>query len=273
MNYRHAFHAGNFADVVKHAALTRCLEQMTRDPTPLTVIDTHAGAGAYDLAGVEAGRSREAQAGIVRLMADDAAPEAFDILIAAVSRINGGGAVSLYPGSPLLALAALRAGDRLIACELAGAEHGRLKDLLGQDAEALQTDGYAVAASRTPQQAQALVHIDPPFERGDDYARAVQAAAAALARNGRAVILIWLPLKDLETFDAFLRRLEEAITAPTVVAEARLSPLTDPLRMNGCALVAINAPPGLALALAEICRWTVQSLGGEGGDARVWNLS
>lgn len=272
MNYRHAFHAGNFADVVKHAALTHCLDLLTRDAAPLTVLDTHAGAGAYDLTASEPTRSGEAARGIVRLIADEAAPDDFDILKAAVSRINSGGAVAHYPGSPVLTLAALRAGDRLIACELAPPEYAQLQDLIGSDALALCEDGYDVAARMTPDQGRVLVHIDPPFERGDDYDRAVQAAAAVLSRNSGASLLIWLPLKDLETFDAFLRRLEDAIAAPTTVAETRLQRLDNPLRMNGCALVVINPPEGLSLALAEICRWTVQTLGGAGADARVWNL-
>jgi 23S rRNA (adenine2030-N6)-methyltransferase len=273
VNYRHAFHAGNFADIVKHAALTQCLERMTHGAAPLTVIDTHAGAGAYDLGGAEASRSGEAANGVLRLMADEAAPDAFDILKAAVSRVNEGGAIAHYPGSPVLALAALRAADWLIACELAPPEHAQLKTLIGDDAEILMHDGYDIAPQRTPERGQVLVHIDPPFERGDDYARAVEAAGAVLSRNRQAVILIWLPLKDLETFDAFLRRLEGTVRSPVAIAETRLRPLDDPLRMNGCALVAINPPDGLTLALAEICQWTAQVLGEAGAEARVWNLS
>jgi 23S rRNA (adenine2030-N6)-methyltransferase len=272
MNYRHAFHAGNFADVVKHAALTQCLDLMTRRAGHLTVIDTHAGAGLYDLRGGEAARSGEAERGIARLMSDADAPEALDILSAAVSRINGGGALDYYPGSPLLALAALRPGDRLVCCELASAEHARLAELLDGDALALEADGFDAGVASLPREGQALLHIDPPYERGDDYVRAAQAAAAAIARNPGAVVMIWLPLKDLETFDAFLRRLEAAVSAPVTVAEARLRPLDDPSRMNGCALAVLNPPDGLPLALAEICRWVAQSLGDAGADARVWNL-
>ena len=272
MNYRHAFHAGNFADLVKHGALTVLLDLMTGDARPLTVIDTHAGAGAYDIAAAPARRSGEADRGIVRLMADPAAPEAFDLLVAAVSRINPGGRVRMYPGSPLLIAAALRPGDRFTACELQPAEHGALENLMGSAAVTLKADGYAVAAAQTPASGRVVIHIDPPYERGDDYARAVETAAAVAARNPAAVTMIWLPLKDLDTFDRFLTRLEGAIGAPVLVAEARLHPLDDPLQLNGCALAVVNPPAALEFALAEICRWTAQTLGGDGAQARTWNL-
>ena len=115
MNYRHAFHAGNFADLVKHATLLLLLERLTKASNPLLVVDTHAGAGAYDLRGEAAARSGEAQAGIVRLMADSQAPLAFASLKQAVRRLNGGGGVQLYPGSPLLIAGALRPTDQYLA--------------------------------------------------------------------------------------------------------------------------------------------------------------
>src|SRR4051812_44222991 len=123
MNYRHAFHAGNFADLAKHAALTLVLDLLTRKGGPLTVIDTHAGAGAYDLRGEEALKSGEAARGISRLAEATDAPEGFDILLAAVARHNPQDALDVYPGSPALTAAALRAEDRLIAFELAPGPH------------------------------------------------------------------------------------------------------------------------------------------------------
>jgi 23S rRNA (adenine2030-N6)-methyltransferase len=113
------------------------------------------------------------------------------------------------------------------------------------------------------------VLIDPPFERADDYARAVQATAAVVARNGQARVLVWLPLKDLETFDAFLRDLQDAVRAPLLIAETRLRPLTDPLKMNGCALVLAGAPGALATALEPACAWVARHAG-DGGEARVY---
>jgi 23S rRNA (adenine2030-N6)-methyltransferase len=273
LNYRHAFHAGNFADLVKHAALLQLLAGAGPGASPLTVIDTHAGRGVYDLAGEEARRSGEAAAGVGRLMQGTSAPAEFAPLVAAVRRLNGGGAVARYPGSPWLVGQWLRPQDRLVACELRGPEHAALRKALQHlgGVETLCADGFATAPQRCPPTGRALVLIDPPFERADDYLRTVQAIAAVRRRNRQAQVLAWLPLKDLETFDAFLRDLEDAVERPILVAETRMRPLSDPLRMNGCALALIGEAPGFASKLEAICGWTAQTLG-ESGSARVYRL-
>ena len=273
MNYRHAFHAGNFADLVKHAALLQLLARLTAEPGALSVIDTHAGRGLYDLVGVEASKSGEAAAGIVRLMAATDAPAAFSPLTAAVSRLNGGGPPRRYPGSPWLIAEALRAGDSYLACELRPDEHAALGALL-KDRRGVRTlcaDGYDAALAQTPATGRALVLIDPPFERADDYSRIVETLAGVRLRNRAASALVWVPLKDLETFDAFLRDLEDAVDAPMCVAETRMRPLTEPLRMNGCALVLLGAPTGMADLLEAVCGWTARVLG-EAGQGRVYDL-
>jgi 23S rRNA (adenine2030-N6)-methyltransferase len=271
LNYRHAFHAGNFADLVKHAALLRVLA--SREAGPLTVIDTHAGRGLYDLAGVEAKKSGEAEAGIVRLMAARDAPAAFAPLVAQVKALNGSGDVRRYPGSPWLIAQALGPKDAYVACELRPDEHAALRELMKARANVttLCADGYATAASRTPAVGQALVLIDPPFERSDDYRQVVETLTAVRRRNPRAQALVWLPLKDLETFDGFLRDLEDVLQTPALVAETRMRPLTDPMKMNGCALVVVGAPEGLAQDLEAICGWTALTLG-ERGEARVYSV-
>jgi 23S rRNA (adenine2030-N6)-methyltransferase len=270
LNYRHAFHAGNFADLVKHAGL---LQLMARLAGPLAVIDTHAGRGMYDLAGPEAQRSGEAEAGIVQLMKAPDAPEAFAPLKAAVAELNPPGEVRRYPGSPWLIAKALRPGDSYLGCELRPDEHGALRELLKDraNAQTLCADGYAMAQARAPAGGSALVLIDPPFERPDDYRRIVETVAAVRRRNPRAVFMIWLPLKDLETFDAFLREFEDAVDAPALVAETRMRPLSDPMKMNGCALVLVGAPEGLAEPLEAVCDWTARTLG-EAGEARVYAI-
>lgn len=273
MNYRHAFHAGNFADLVKHAALLQVLERLTQAPGPLTVIDTHAGRGLYDLQGAEARRSGEAEAGIVRLMTAKDAPEAFSALKAAVAQLNGGGEVRRYPGSPWLIAQALRPADSYLACELRADEHAALRRALKDrpNVRTLCADGYKAAAEQTPARGSALVLIDPPFERADDYARIVETAAAVREHNREAVLLIWLPLKDLATFDGFLADFEDGVDAPALVAETRIRPLTDPMKMNGCALALIGASPDLGGTLEAICRWTAQTLG-QGGEGRVYGV-
>lgn len=272
LNYRHAFHAGNFADLVKHAALLRLLAGLTAGP-PLTVIDTHAGRGLYDLAGPEARKSGEAEAGIVRLMAAEDAPDAFRPLTRAVAALNGGGPVRRYPGSPWLIAEALRPTDRYLACELRKEEHDALRSALKgrPNVETLCADGYQAAVQRCPPKGRVLLLIDPPFERPDDYGRIIETLEGSRARNAGVQALVWLPLKDLETFDAFLRDLEDAIDAPMQVAEARVRPLTDPMKMNGCALVLVNGPD-LSADFEGICGWVAQALG-DGGAARVYSAA
>jgi 23S rRNA (adenine2030-N6)-methyltransferase len=272
LNYRHAFHAGNFADLVKHAALLELLATLRAVAPALTVIDTHAGSGLYELAGEAARKSGEAEAGIGRLMRETSPPEVFAPLLSAVRRANPRGALKYYPGSPWLIAEALRPADRYLAFELNADEHRRLSDLLRgrRGAEARLGDGYRLAAASARPGA-LLVLIDPPFERPDDYARAVETAAAVRRANPQAVVAIWLPLKDLETFDAFLRDLEDAAAGPTLIAEARLRPLDNPLKMNGCALAIVGAPSTLDPPLDAACRWVAETLG-EGGHARVWRL-
>jgi len=272
LNYRHAFHAGNFADLVKHAALLQVLGRLEGEG-PLTVIDTHAGRGLYDLAGVEAKKSGEAEAGIVRLMAADDAPSAFAGLAAAVRALNRGGAVRRYPGSPWLIAEALKPADSYVACELRPDEHAALRDLMKarRNVRTLCADGYDVAVSETPASGRVLVLIDPPFERPDDYRRIVETLAGVRRRNRAAAALVWLPLKDLETFDGFLRGLEDELRTPALVAETRMRPLTDPMKMNGCALVLLGAPQGMAGVLEAVCGWTATTLG-ERGEARVYGV-
>jgi 23S rRNA (adenine2030-N6)-methyltransferase len=273
LNYRHAFHAGNFADLVKHAVLGSALAAMQRDPAPLTVVDTHGGAGLYALDAAEAKVSGEAAAGIGKLMAARDAPAPLRALKAAIARLNPDGGLKLYPGSPMLVADRLRPGDRLIACELRPDDAGCLRRALkGRAAEALVEDGYAVLARRAEPRRRLLALIDPPFERSDDYARAAEAALAALRRNPSAVVLIWLPLKDLETFDSFLRRLEAADAPPALVIETRLRPLDDPMRMNGCALVLFNPPPEVEADATAASDWVARTCGGPGSEARTWRL-
>jgi 23S rRNA (adenine2030-N6)-methyltransferase len=271
LNYRHAFHAGNFADLVKHAVLLDLLGRLTGEPGPLTVIDTHAGGGIYDLVGAEARRSGEAEAGIGRLMRTADAPPVFAALKSAVTRLSADG--RLYPGSPYLAAQALRPKDSYVGFELRDDDFGALKQALRafSNAGPVRADGYASAAARTPRSpAKVLMLIDPPFERPDDYGRVVDTIAAVRSVNAGAVIAVWLPIKDLETLDAFQRRVE-ALRLPGFMAEARIRPLDDPMKMNGCAMLVLGDPAARSAAEAA-AQWVVEALGQPGGKAVVSDL-
>jgi 23S rRNA (adenine2030-N6)-methyltransferase len=275
VNYRHHFHAGNFADLLKHAGILALVAAKKARPGPLTVIDTHAGAGLYDLKGEMALKSGEAEAGIARLMADPGAPPVFDGLKAAVQRANPDGTLRFYPGSPLLTASALGSKDRLVACELREDDARTLKQNLKGVRPAIETvvgDGFATAASRGAGPGDQLVLIDPPFERADDYAQIQHCVAALLKRPSPDPVLVWTPLKDLETFDSLLRGLEDLDPPSVLVVEARLRPLDNPMRLNGCALLLINGPDSVEAALRSACDWVVSALGEPGGRARVWRL-
>jgi 23S rRNA (adenine2030-N6)-methyltransferase len=279
LNYRHHFHAGNFADVMKHALWLQLLARLIESPAPLTVIDTHAGAGLYDLQDVMARRSREAEAGVGRLMADEAAPAAFAPLKAAVRAVNPAGGLRFYPGSPLLSLGALRRGDRYEGCELRADDQHALQTLLGERMQSPRAavavslaDGYQRLGLDKPRSGERFAClIDPPFERGDEYEQVIAGVGRRLALDPMAVFAIWAPVKDLETFDALLRRLESLGPPSLMVAEARLRPLLNPMTLNGSAMILIGAPDLQAEAQA-ICDWVVKACGEQDGRALVRKL-
>jgi 23S rRNA (adenine2030-N6)-methyltransferase len=253
------------------------LSRLQAEPGPITAVDTHAGAGLYDLAGPEAERSREARSGAARLTSGNLPPVMAALLRAVQARNPSGGlsgALRVYPGSPVLIAERLRPEDRLVACELRPDDHARLQAALapaGPRVRALQVNGYdelsAIARGR-PGRLFAL--IDPPFERADDYVRLAQAAEETLDLVPDACLLIWTPLKDLETFDACVRRLEPIAPERTLIAEARLRRLTDPMRLNGCALIAVNAPAAAEPDIEAVCAFVVEALGEPGGRAKLW---
>ncbi len=268
MNYRHAFHAGNFADVLKHALLLEALDALLADAAPLEALDTHAGAGLYDLQDARALKSGEARGGVVRLMADPAPPPSFRGLAAAVAEANPEAGLRWYPGSPRLALDRLRPGDGWTGCELRPEEAQALRDTLapppGVRARVHEGDGYAQAEIR-PAGARRFVLIDPPFERADEADRIVS-ALGALVRDPLACALVWLPLKDLDTFDRLLSRVEALEPPPSLAVQARLRPLDDPMRMNGAALLIVGG--GLAerleAAAREVATWIAMGAGEAG---------
>ncbi len=267
MNYRHAFHAGNFADLIKHGVLLHLLEAMT-GKGPLTVIDTHAGAGLYDLDGPEATRTGEAQAGIVRLMAEAAAPAGFASLKAAVRRLNPAGPIRLYPGSPRLISDRLGPRDRFIAFETEPVVHAALRKTLDgvRGAEAVRGDGWKLARERAPRApARLLALIDPPFETAGDGGRAADLTRGLLRVNPGATVAIWAPLKDLASLYALFAQLEEVARGrPQAIVEVRLRPPLDPLRLNGCAVFVIHPPAGLGEEVQAMADWLALA-GGESG--------
>lgn len=205
MNYRHAYHAGNFADVLKHVVLARVLSYMTQKPQPFRVIDTHAGAGRYDLQGVEAGRTAEWRDGIGRLVDGTAPPEVAELLapyLDAVAACNDGvigGALRFYPGSPLISRHLMRRDDVLIANELHDEDLALLKAEMAGAAstKVLGIDGWtAIRSLLPPRERRGVVLLDPPFEDRDEFANITRGLDEAVKRFATGVYLVWYPVKD-----------------------------------------------------------------------------
>ena len=269
MNYRHSFHAGNFADLHKHAVLLLLLKAMRPERQTFTVIDTHAGAGIYDLGNDDQARSKEAARGVKALMAGEL-PGAFAPLIEAVRALNSWqDSEELYPGSPWLIASLMGEDDLYIGCEMQADTFEMLHATMGMTTvptDVRAVDGYEAAGEESAD----LILIDPPYERRDDYERAAQAVAAAQALNPDVVVAIWTPLKDLETLDGFLRDLKGKAGAEVLVSEVRMRPLTDPMKMNGSAMVIVRPPRGLDGEIAAVAEALVEALGEAGGEARLW---
>lgn len=273
MNYRHAFHAGNFADLIKHASLLVLIDALSANLRALRIIDTHAGRGLYNVGGVDAGRSGEAKAGIGRLSLAEDLPNGLALLSREVEKLNPVGVVKTYPGSPYLIAGRLRVADSYLACELRPEEHSALSEVLKgrPQVKTICADGFDRAATMPQTPGRTLFLIDPPFERADDYARIAQTVKVAGRNEPDAQFLIWLPIKDLETLDSFCRSLEDANVGPILVLEARMRPLTDPMKMNGCALVFVGLDVDITDDLRAIADWVVSALG-DGGEARLWQI-
>jgi 23S rRNA (adenine2030-N6)-methyltransferase len=238
MNYRHAFHAGNFADCMKHALLVRLLEAMARKPRPFFVLDTHAGPGGADLAAPEAARTQEWRGGIGRLR-EDAPPAALARYLSLV------GDADTYPGSPALIRALLRPGDRLACCELHPEDHAALRRRFAGDPQVgvHRRDGYeAIKALLPPPERRGLVLIDPPFEAEDEFDRVVAALRTGLARFPAGVFAAWYPIKHRAPIRDFFGALQSAGLRDLIAAELWLRAPLDPARLNGCGLLVANPP-------------------------------
>ena len=243
MNYRHAYHAGNFADAMKHALLALAIEHMKKKEKPFFLLDTHAGTGMTELAGEEAQKTGEYLNGIARLLE---APEPHPLLAPYLDAVRalGGTPLSRYPGSPALMAHLARAGDRLAFCELHPEDAKTLRGNFRRDAriKTHEMDGYtALKAMLPPKERRGLVLIDPPFEQRDEYARLVEAMAEAHRRFATGTYMIWYPLKDPAVSGEFLERLAAGGPPRTLALELHVM-AADPMRMTGSGMILVNPP-------------------------------
>jgi 23S rRNA (adenine2030-N6)-methyltransferase len=297
LNYRHAFHAGSFADVVKHAVMVRILLHLRAKPAAFRVIDTHAGAGLYDLAGPEANRSPEWRAGIARLLAAPLGDSVRELLAPYLEVINGFNApnpnapnsnapnadaesssapssnarssnaqspIVRYPGSPAIVCAFLRAQDRLIACEREPTAAQALTRNLSRDrrAKAISIDGWiALNAYVPPPERRGLVLVDPPFEDGNDFTRLASALAGAHRKWPGGTYLLWYPIKGRNAPDALVRDLRRLSIPKILRAELCVGETSLEGPLGGCGLMIVNPPWQLDNELAVILPGLAAALG------------
>jgi 23S rRNA (adenine2030-N6)-methyltransferase len=256
MNYRHAFHAGNFADVVKHAALARILVHLGNKAQAFRVIDTHAGDGLYDLASKAASRTGEWREGIGRLRGAMLPPDVLALLapyLTAVAAVNSPGDLRRYPGSPLIALSLMRPQDRLVACELEPDAAAALVVNLRRDARAhpIAIDGWtALKAYVPPKERRGVVLIDPPYEAKDEFAYVAAALVAAHRKWATGIFVLWYPITDRAGPDRLAAVLQRSSIRKTLRVELAWPPAAN--RLAGTGLIIVNPPWRLADDLSLI---------------------
>ena len=275
MNYNHAFHAGNFADVFKHAVLTRIIEYLKRKPAPFRLIDTHAGSGGYDLAADAAARTREWRGGIGALDPDAMPQEARALLAPYLAVAEAARQGGRYPGSPALALALARPLDRLLFCELHPAALAKLRACVGRDrrAKVIELDGYTgLNAFIPPVERRGLVLIDPPFEAPDEFDRLTAALVAAHAKWREGIYVAWYPIKDRRGGERLVAALRAAGIADALRLELSVAPpaADGPLASNG--LVVINPPFVLEAEAACLLPALARQLGAGSGASVVQKI-
>ncbi len=274
MNYRHAYHAGNFADVVKHAVLARIIVHLREKAAPFRVIDTHAGAGAYDLNSREALATGEWQGGIARLLGAELAPDlsAFLSPYLDLVRTLNPGALATYPGSPVLIQMLLRPHDRLVACELDRETAAELANRFRGDprVKSIAIDGWtALNAYVPPRERRGLVLIDPPFEESGEFERLTLALAEAHRKWSSGVFVAWYPIKDRRETDRFGRALGRLRIAKILRAELLLRQPAAEEKLAGAGLIVINPPWRLPDSLQRFLPALAGVLGGERASSRL----
>ena len=278
MNYRHAYHAGGFADVIKHIVLVRILIYLQEKPAAFRVIDTHAGAGLYDLTGEEARRGGEWLTGIARVMQARFSEAGLALLkpyLDIVRAFNTGPELAAYPGSPLFARALLRPQDRLTACEIEPGARTQLIDALRRDAQArvVDLDGWkALPAFVPPNERRGLVLIDPPFEAKDEFERTAEGFAKAFAKWPSGTYLLWYPAKSRRAADELTDHIARAAGSVRPAAkglrlEFSVAPQAAGSALASTGLLIVNPPWTLAGELKTILTELTKPLG-QGGAGR-----
>ena len=278
MNYRHAFHAGNHADVLKHVVLLALCDALVSKPAPLFALDTHAGRGLYRLSGASAQRTGEAEGGVARLFAEAPRQPLLRRYMAAITACRAQHGADAYPGSPWLMAHALREVDRIACCEMQPEEAKALAENLGGDrrVQVREGDGYAAMRALLPPRdgdariGRGLVLIDPPYETQlAEFDAALAALREGLRRFPQGVFALWYPIKLRRSLGPFQRRAADLPAKSALLAELMVRPDDSPLRMNGSGLLVLNPPWKLDATLAPALEALARALGERGAGSRL----
>lgn len=263
MNYRHLYHAGNFADVVKHLVLTLMLQALARKESPYVYFETHAGTGRYDLAHDAARKTAEYRDGIGRLWTADDLPPACAPYRDAARAINADGRLRFYPGSPRIAQTLLRPQDRMVLAELHPGECERLKGEFAHTprvAVHYQDGLVALKGWVPPPERRGLVLIDPPYERDSEWDNVGAALEQALARWATGVYAVWYPLKAHSPLARLTRHLKSLSADKVLSLVFELYPRDTPFKLNGCGMIIVNPPWRLDTELKPVLSWLAERL-------------
>ena len=275
LSYRHQFHAGNFADVFKHALLCALLLHLGRKPKPFCYLDTHAGIGRYDLSHPWARKRGEYRDGIARVWERDDAPHALVPYLEAVRAENPDGRLRRYPGSPCIARRCLRAGDRMVLCELNERDCERLRKIFAQDRPVAvhHRDGYqALKALLPPAERRGLVLVDSAFDRAGEFARLVHALVSAHGRWPTGVLALWYPLMEPAAVLAFERKAAASGVRRILKLELSIRPAGWSASLRGCGMLVVNPPYRLDAQMEPVLEWLCRALApaGEGASHIRW---
>ena len=272
MNYRHTYHAGNFADVHKHSILALILEHLKRKDAAFLYLDSHAGTGYYQLDSIESEKTGEWRRGIA--LACDAPQPPVDAqpYLDCVRQLNNHGDLCRYPGSPGIAAALMRPQDRLVLCELHGQDVETLRRRFYADTRVgvHGTDGYAaLKAMLPPPERRGMVLIDPPYEVTDEMARLFKGLKQAIRKWPQGTYCLWYPIKDRQAIQAFHGELTMLGLPKTLAADFMINDGSDPTILNGSGMVVINPPWQLDERIQAIQNWLVGVLGNPGAYANL----
>ena len=246
MNYRHIYHAGNFADVIKHLVMIQVIKRIMHKETPFFVLDTHAGIGLYDLFSQQAQKTKEADSGIFSLIKADIKNQDLIDYIELIRSFNEGDNIKIYPGSPSIVSKIIRKRDRLLACELHPKDYITLSNNMNIKDKVIKIqnlNGYDALKSKLPPgERRGLVLIDPPFEAKDEFATLTENIKEALKKWPMGTYVIWLPIKKSLPTEKFYEDIKEISAPKTLLIQCWVKDENEPDTLNGCAIIIINTP-------------------------------